>query len=351
MKLAELAAKVGGELVGDGGIEIRGLASAEDAGPGDVTFLSNPRYEAAVAGTRASAVIVNASWAGACPCARICVPNADRAFALAATCLGPAPVRYEPGVHPSAVVAADARLGEGVSVGPCCVVARGASVGARTVLVAGCYVGEGVEIGEDGLLYPNVVVREGTRIGKRAILHPGAAIGNDGFGYVKEGAAWIKVPQVGGVELGDDVEIGANATVDRARFGKTVIGHGVKIDNLVQVAHNVRIGDHSAMAAQVGISGSTRIGRGVQLGGQAGLAGHLDIGDGAIVGAQAGVTKNVAAAAFVSGYPAMPHAEARRMHAHLMRLPETKKRLEAAEARIERLERVMTANGKGDAQA
>jgi UDP-3-O-[3-hydroxymyristoyl] glucosamine N-acyltransferase len=338
MTVAELAARLGGALAGDGAAEITGLASLADAGAGDLSFLANPKYAADMPGTRAAAVIVAAAWTGACGAPLIRVAHADRAFAQAAVWLAPPPPRYPTGVHPGAFVAAAATLAPDVSIGPACVIEPGAAIGARTVLVAGCYIGHGARIGEDCVLHAHVSVREGCIVGARVIIHNGSVIGSDGFGYTPQGEAWVKIPQVGIVEIGDDVEIGANATVDRARFGRTVIARGTKIDNLVQVAHNVRIGEHTAIAAQVGIAGSTRIGRCVQLGGQAGLAGHLEVGDHASVGAQAGVTKNVPAGVYVTGYPAMPHQEAAQAHAHLMRMPALKAKITDLEARIKDLE-------------
>jgi UDP-3-O-[3-hydroxymyristoyl] glucosamine N-acyltransferase len=206
------------------------------------------------------------------------------------------------------------------------------------VLVAGCYVGRDAVIGADTILRANAVVRERVTVGDRVILHEGSVVGGDGFGNYLENGAWRKIPHIGTVEIGDDSEIGANSTVDRARFGKTVVGRGVKIDNLVMLGHNVRVGDHSAMAAQVGISGSTTIGKYVMLGGQAGLAGHLEVGDGAIVGAQAGVSKSVPSKMFVTGYPAMPHRKAAEGHANLMRLGGWKERVKELEARLAAME-------------
>lgn len=334
MTAAEIARQLQGTLEGDGTVAITGLAGLEEAQPGDLTFLANPRYASAVAATKASAVLVMESWTGSCPCAVIRVKNADRSFAMAAALMAPPVPTMEPGIHRTAVVAPGVELGRDVAVGPCCVLEAGVRIGDRTQLSAGCYVGHGTVIGKDGRLYPHVTIRERVKIGDRVILHNGAVIGSDGFGYARVGERWEKIPQIGIVEIGDDVEIGANVTVDRARFGKTVIANGVKIDNLVQVAHNVKIGENTAIAAQVGISGSTHIGRNTQLGGQAGFAGHLTVGDGAIVGAQAGVTKDVAPGTFVSGYPAMPHDKAKEMHAHLMRLPHLKKRLAELEQRL-----------------
>lgn len=339
MTAAEIAGKIGGVLEGDGSANIKGLAGLQDAVAGDITFLFNPRYASAVAGTRASAVIVNADWKGECPCAVIRVKNADKAFSSLASLFAPKQLSFKPGVHPTAVVSTEAKLGDQVSIGPHCILEAGAKVGDRTVLVAGCYIGHDAEVGMDCKFHPCVTVREGVVIGNRVIIHNGAVIGSDGFGYVNDGGKWTKIPQIGIVVIGDDVEIGANATIDRARFGKTVIGNGVKIDNLVQIAHNVKVGDNTAMAAQVGISGSTMIGKNVQLGGQAGVAGHITIGDNAIVGAQGGVTKDVPAATFVSGYPAMPHDKAKKMHAHIMLLPALKERVAQLEKRLAELEK------------
>ncbi|HAS83054.1 MAG TPA: UDP-3-O-(3-hydroxymyristoyl)glucosamine N-acyltransferase [Verrucomicrobia bacterium] len=332
MQLAKIVEKLGGTLVGDGSLDIKGLGSLADAQVGDLSFLANPRYTSAVASTLASAVLLAKDWKGECPCAAVYVENPDRAFAEAALLLSPPPVGFAPGVHPTAVIAPDAKLGEGVTIGPHVVIQPGAVVGDRSVLVANCYVGHEAVIGSDCRLYAHVSIRERCVLGNRVIIHDGSVVGSDGFGYTPDKhGVWHKVLQLGIVEVGDDVEIGANAAIDRARFGKTRVGNGVKIDNLVQIAHNVQIGDHAVMASQVGISGSTWIGRHVQLGGQAGLAGHLHVGDGAVVGAQAGVTKDVEAGSFVSGYPAMDHRKATKAHAHLMRLPELKERIKKLE--------------------
>jgi UDP-3-O-[3-hydroxymyristoyl] glucosamine N-acyltransferase len=331
LTVAEIAGKLGGTVEGDGSVRITGLAGLADAQPGQMTFLSNPRYASEASRTRASAIIVNADWKGAAGCVVIRVKNADKAFAVVAELIAPKAPQFETGTHPTAVVAADAHIGANVTVGPHCVIEPGVSIGDRTVLVAGCYLGHGTKVGSDCRFYPGVSTREGTIIGDRVIIHNGAVIGSDGFGYVNEGGKWTKIRQIGIVVVGNDVEIGANTTIDRARFGRTVIGNGVKIDNLVQVAHNVKIGDNTAVAAQVGISGSTEIGRNVQLGGQAGLAGHLIVGDNSVVGAQAGVTKDVQPATFVSGYPAMPHDKAKRIHAHVMFLPKLKAKVDEIE--------------------
>jgi len=338
MKLKDIIDEIGGTLDGDGGVEITGLASLSEAGAGDITFLANPRYASEVATTKASAVLVNADWSGECPCALVRVESSDSSFAKIAVLISPPPIDFGTGVHASAVVADSASIGASVYIGPNCVVEPGTVIGDRCVLVAGCYIGHDVVMGEDCKIQPQVSIRERAKIGNRVIIHNGAVIGSDGFGYTPDKAGvWHKVMQLGVVEIGDDVEIGANVAIDRARFGKTKIGNGVKIDNLVQIAHNVVIEDHAVMASQVGISGSTRIGGHVQLGGQAGLAGHLKVGDWAGVGAQAGVTKDVPAKTFVSGYPAMDHRKAAKLHAQMMRLPLLKNRVKALEEEIEKL--------------
>jgi len=344
--VSEIAQKLRARFEGDGSARITGMAGVEEAGAGDITFLSTPRYASAVARTGASAVIVNDNWKGTAPCPVIRVQNPDKAFAEVAFLFSPPPVQQKPGVHPSAVVARNVELGKGVGVGPHCVLESGVKVGDRTMLGAGCYIGHGSALGKNCRLYPHVSVREYSGIGNRVVIHDGVVIGSDGFGYFQDKGAWQKIPQVGTVEIGDDVEIGANVTIDRARFGKTRIGRGVKIDNLVQIAHNVQVGDHTAMAAQVGISGSTTLGKHVQLGGQAGLGGHLSVGDTSVIGGRAAVTKDVPPGSFVSGYPAMPHRKAKRIHAHVMRLPELGKKLAEMEKRIVELENKRDAHGR-----
>jgi UDP-3-O-[3-hydroxymyristoyl] glucosamine N-acyltransferase len=339
MKLRTVAERIGAALEGDGDIEITGVAGVREARPGELTFVAHPRYATAAAQTRASAVLVASDWNRPLPCALLRADRPDEAFSRAADLFAPPPVRPPPGIHPTALVAPDARLGEEVRVGPFCVIESGAEIGDRTMLFAQGYIGPEAQIGPDSLLYPHVTIRERCRIGARAILHSGVVIGADGFGYVEEpNGVRRKIPQIGIVQIGDDVEIGANTTIDRARVGRTVIGNGVKIDNLVMIAHNVIIGDHAVIVAQAGIAGSATIGARAVLAGQVGIAGHLTIGEGAIVGAQSGVSKNVPPGAFVFGYPAGPMDKVSRAHAHLMRLDEWRRRLDTLEKKVARLE-------------
>ncbi len=339
MKLRAIAEHIGAVLEGDGAIEIVGVSGVRDARVGELSFVANPRYAAAAAETRASAVIVPKDWNRPLPCALLRAEQPDAAFARAAALFTPPPCRPPPGVHPTALVASDARLGADICIGPFCVIESGAEIGERTMLYAQCYIGRETRIGPDSLIYPHVTIRERCRVGARAIIHSGVVIGADGFGYT-EGPDGVreKIPQIGIVEIGDDVEIGANTTIDRARVGRTVIGNGVKIDNLVMIAHNVIIGDHAVIIAQAGIAGSSTIGSRAVLAGQAGISGHLTIGEGAIVGAQAGVSKNVPPGAFVFGYPAMPMEKYTRLHAYYQRLEEWHRRMGEIEKRLDRLE-------------
>lgn len=338
MKIEAIAAQIGGTVEGNAGLEIQGAAALTDAGPSDITFLANARYGKLVSQTHAGAIIVAMDWRASAPCAVIRVENPHRAFATVAQMFAPPPPKAPEGVHPSAVIGEGVSLGAGVAIGPLCVVERGSSIGRGTILWGSCHIGQDCTIGEDCRFYPFSSVRERVVIGDRVSIHNGSVIGSDGFGYSPTPDGWVKIPQTGTVVIENDVEIGANVTVDRARFGRTIIRQGAKIDNLVQVAHNVEIGPHCALAAQVGIAGSTRVGTGVQMGGQAGVSGHLSLGDRAIIGAQAGVTKDVAGGEFVSGYPAMPHARATKLQAHVGLLPDMRRKLADMEKRLASLE-------------
>lgn len=342
ISLRELAELVGGELVGDGDVEITGVAGIKEARKGDVTFLANPKYQAWLETTEASAVILEAHN-GSINKPVIRNDNPYYAFLKAVKMFYGNSTNAEHGIHPTAVVGEGVTLGDGVSLGPYVVVGHHASIGNGTVVMAGAYIGNESKLGADVLIYPNVTVREKNVLGDRVIVHSGTVIGSDGFGYAKDGDKYHKIPHVGNVVIEDDVEIGANAAVDRATTGTTLIKKGVKLDNLVHIAHNVTIDENSIALAQVGIAGSTEIGKNVILAGQAGLVAHIKIGDNARVGSQAGVTKSVPADASVSGYPAAPHAGAKRLHASLQRLPELLKRVKSLEKRIEELEKE---NGK-----
>jgi UDP-3-O-[3-hydroxymyristoyl] glucosamine N-acyltransferase len=333
----EVARRLGGTVEGDGTRTLEGVASLSDARPVDLSFLTNVKYATQMAQTRAGAVLVGPQWKGTSPATLIRVKDPDVALSEAAVWFAPPPVRFLPGIHPSAVIAPGVRMGKEVYIGPHCVIAEGCTVGDRTVIEANGVIAPGCTIGADCHFYPLVSLREHTRVGDRVILHNGVVLGSDGFGYTHDGRGWVKIPQTGMVEVGDDAEIGANTTVDRARFGVTRIGKGVKIDNLVQIAHNVTIGDHSALAAQVGISGSTQVGAHARLAGQVGVSGHLHIGDGSVVGAQAGVIKDVPARTYVSGYFAKPHDLNLKLLALIDRLPDFKSRLVALEKEVQTL--------------
>ncbi len=338
LTVEDIAKKLNGKVHGDGSVPIKSVASLKQARLGDIAFLGNPRYLPDMLKTRASAVLVNDDWPGDDAITVIRVKSADAAFAQVAFWLARPAIVYPAGIHPSAVIAPDAKIGKDVMIGPHCVIEAGAVIGDGTVLVAQCYIGPFCEVGKNGLLYPLVSLREYCKVGDRVILHNGAVIGSDGFGYVKEAGHWKKIPQVGIVVLGDDVEIGANTAIDRARFGETRIGNGTKLDNLIQVAHNVTIGEDTAMAAQVGMAGSCHIGNRVQLGGQVGVAGHIEVGDDVIVMAQSGLSKDVPPASILLGSPAMQVREAKKLHAHMMRLPELKQKVAELEAQIKLLE-------------
>lgn len=334
IRLGELAEYLKGQLCGDPEAWITGVAEIHCARPGQITFLANPRYADYLRTTRASAVIIDSRTEGEPPLPYIRVDDAYFAYRQTVCLLYPEPRRIDPGVHPSAVLAEGVHLGEGVAVGAHVYLGRNVAVGKNTRILPGCVVMDGSSIGEDCLLHPLVVVREGCTIGNRVIIHSGAVIGSDGFGYARYHGAYHKIPQIGTVVIEDDVEIGANATIDRAALGETRIGRGVKLDNLVHLAHNVRVGAHTVMAAQTGISGSVEIGREVVLGGQVGAAGHIKVGDRVVVGAKSGITKDVAEGQTVFGVPARPIMQAKRMEAALRSLPGLIKRIRQLEREL-----------------
>jgi UDP-3-O-[3-hydroxymyristoyl] glucosamine N-acyltransferase len=341
VRLDELARLVGGRVTGDGTLQIHGINGIREAGAGEITFVANPKYAPLLATTRASAVIVGEGVASPIPA--IQVKNPDLAFGRVAERLQKPSPPLAPGVHPTAVIASDAQLGRNVAIGAFSVVSAGASVADGAQLHPQVYVGAGCKIGPGSILYPQVVLRERCEVGARVILHSGAIIGSDGFGYATEAGVHHKIPQVGIVVLEDDVEIGANSTVDRARFGRTVIGRGTKIDNLVQIGHNVVTGEGCLMVAQAGVSGSTRLGHHVILAGQSGLIGHLDIGDGAVITAQSGVTKDVAPGAVMAGAPASERTAHLKELAALSKLPEALRELRKLQKEVLELRRRLEA--------
>ena len=328
---------VGGALTGDPEQLVTGLAGIREAVPGDVSFVASPKYQSAARTTRATVLIVARDMKVAFDGVLIHVENPSEAFVRLAAQVAPRPVSYAPGIHPTAIVAPTAELGADVSIQAHAVIEDGVSIGDRTIIGAGSFIGHESRLGADCLLYAHVNLRERTILGDRVILHCGVALGADGFGFETTEGKHRKIPQVGHVEIGDDVEIGANTTIDRGRFGRTRVGKGTKIDNLVQIGHNCAIGEHCLICALVGIAGSTIIGNQVTIAGQVGVAGHLTIGDKSIVMAQAGVTKDVPAGVMVLGAPAMPHKEFKRVNAAIQRLPETLARFHELEQQLAEL--------------
>ena len=336
MRLGVLAERIGCRLDGDGAIDVAAIRALDEAGPADLTFLTDAKRVALVSTSRAAAVILPDS-APAVDRPALRTPNPHLALARALAELHPA-ARVAAGIHPSATVAADARVDAGASIGPLCVISSGAEIGAGTVLDAQVFVGANVRIGRDSRIFPHVTLREGAQLGARVTVHAGAVIGADGFGYAREGARYVKIPQIGRVVLEDDVEIGANVTIDRATLGATRIGRGTKIDNLVQIAHNVQVGEDTVIVAQVGIAGSSQIGSRVTLAGQVGVVDHVRIGDDVVVGAQAGVANDIPPRTVALGSPAVPHLEFKRQLAATARLPLLGKTLRALEERLRALE-------------
>lgn len=314
MTVQEIAEKLDGKVIGDPSIILSGVASLLEATAEDLSFLANAKYADQVKSTKAGCVLLANDWAGECVApAQIRVDNPDKAFAQAATLFAPPTVQRTPGVHPTALIGSNVELGADVHIGPFTVIENGCVIGDRTIIEAQVALGQGVKIGSDVHIYPQVVIREFCEIGNRSILHAGVKIGTDGFGFTVEFANGMpvvnKIPQLGIVQIGDDVEIGSNTCIDRARFGRTKIGNCVKIDNLVQIGHNVQVGDFTGIIAQAGIAGSTRIGSGVMIWSQAGVSGHLHIADRSQVGPQCGVTKDVPEGEYVIGSPSMNKRE------------------------------------------
>ena len=340
MKLQELAERLSCRLEGDGSLEIQRVAGLEQAGPGDLTFFANPKYAPALRRTRAGAVILGEDVPPA-SCAMLRTKDPYLAFANALSLFVSAP-RPAPGVDGLSSVAESATLGRDVSIGPFCSVGRGARIGDRTVIYPNVCIGEGTIIGDDCVIHSHVAIRERVVIGSRVIIQNGAAIGGDGYGFVRRSdGTHQKIPQTSAVIIEDDVEIGANTTVDRPAIGETRIQAGAKIDNLVQIGHGVNVGRNALLAAQVGIAGSTSVGDGAMLGGQVGVAGHVTIGKNAAAIGQSGITNSIPDGAFVSGYPAIDNREWLKSSAIFRKLPALRKKIAELEQRVLELEAVI----------
>ena len=334
LSLADIIGRLGGELIGDPGVQVSQVATLEEATPGTITFLANDRYLGQLKSTRAGAVIVGEQLRATLDMPHIIAANPYAYFARVSALLNPLPA-VASGMHPSAVIHPRASIGSDVYVGPNVVIEDGVSIGAGCRIGAGTYLGAGAILGEGGLLYPNVTIYHGCALGRRAIVHAGVVIGADGFGIAMDEGRWLKVPQIGQVRIGDDVEIGANTTIDRGAIGDTVIEDGVKLDNQIQVAHNVRIGAHTAIAACVGIAGSSRIGRYCRIGGASGVAGHLTIADHVEISAHTLVTKSInEAGTYTGAYPFESNRNWRRNAASLRSLGELAARVRALEQQL-----------------
>ncbi len=337
LRLDEIVAHLGGELCGDGSVVVGQVGTLHSAQAGQIAFLANPRYRQQLLTTRASAVIVPPQFAAATALPRIVHANAYAYYARVVALLNP-PRGRAPGIGRHAVLRSP--LPASVSVGDHVVVGEGASIGENVVLFPGCVIGDGVSIGDDSLLYPNVVVYHDCVIGKRAIIHAGAIIGADGFGFAKESGGWLKIPQIGRVLIGDDVEIGANTSIDRGALDDTVIGNGVKLDNQIQIGHNVAIGDQAALAGCVGIAGSSRIGRRCTVGGAGMIIGHLDLADDVHISAGTMVTHSLAQPGqYTSIFPLATHKEWLRNAAQLKRLAKLAERVAELEKKLDLMEK------------
>lgn len=335
--LAEIVARLGGIIEGDEQTRIARIATLEKAQEGDIAFLANAKYRKQLEASGASAFILGAADAALTAKPRIVAANPYVYFARLSALLNP-PQAYAPGVHPTAVIAPDAEIAPEVSIGPQVTVEAGARIGARSVLLPGCRIGAGVRIGDDCRLYANVTVYHGCTLGQRVIVHSGAVIGADGFGIAWDAGHWVKIPQIGGVRVGDDVEIGANTTIDRGALDDTVIEEGVKLDNQIQVAHNVRIGAHTAIAGCVGIAGSAQIGRHCRIGGGALILGHLQLADGVEVSAGTLISKSIREAGSYTGtFPFDSNAAWRRNAVQLRHLDEMADRIRQLEREIQAL--------------
>ena len=340
--LKEIAELINGEVVGDDDIVITGISGIKEADEGDITFVANPKYFPLIEKTRASAIITSREIKTA-PKPIIRTDNPSLAFAKIVSSIVPCELTHPKGIHRTAILGKDVSLGRNVALGPYTVIEDNVSIGDNTIIYAGSYVGHHAKIGSNTLIYANVSIRERVTIGNQVVIQSGSVIGSDGFGFVTMEGRHHRIPQVGTVIIEDNVEIGSNVTIDRARFDKTIIGRGTKIDNLVQIAHNVVIGENCFIVAQVGISGSATIGNNVTLAGQVGVAGHIKVGDNSIAMAKSGVSKSIPPGTTVWGYPAKPQKLAKRVNACVQNLPklyntiaELKKKIEELEKKVNR---------------
>jgi UDP-3-O-[3-hydroxymyristoyl] glucosamine N-acyltransferase len=329
----ELAKLIGGQVLGDKNALLKNFATIESARPGDLTFAENDEFFSRAEQSEATAIIADKRYSSEKK-TLIQVPNARVAFAKALALFFPEK-KFSAGVHASAVVAASAKIDPSVHIGPCCVIGERVVIGARSVLQAGNYVGDDSKLGEDVNLFPNVTIYARGQIGNRVRIHANSVIGSDGFGYVQDGLVHLKVPQIGNVVIGDDVEIGAGVTIDRGALSPTVIGKGTKIDNLVQLGHNVQIGEGCLLVSQVGIAGSAKLGNYVVIAGQAGVAGHLKIGNHVVIGAKSGVMHDIPDGEKWMWLPAQPDRDVKRQLIALQKLPELLKRVAALEKKQE----------------
>jgi UDP-3-O-[3-hydroxymyristoyl] glucosamine N-acyltransferase len=347
MTADDIAALVGGRVIGDGATVITGVNGIRESGPGDLTFVRDGKYLALLQDSMASAVLI-AREAPECGQAQILVGAPDLAFAQVLQRFHEESLQHPQGIHASAVIATSATLGTGVAADAHVRIADGAVIGDGAILYAGVYVGRNARVGANTILFPNAVLREQCELGARCIVHANVSIGSDGFGFAPLGGQWMKIPQVGRVVIGDDVEIGSNTAIDRATFGVTCIGNGVKIDNLVQIGHNVQIGEHTVIAGKVGIAGSAILGKHVRVGAYAGINGHIEIGDGATIGALAGVTRSIAPGQTVSGFPAIDHLVQRRVMVVQTQLPDLLRRVRQLERELQQMKEDVHDKAKDD---
>ncbi|MBI5098647.1 MAG: UDP-3-O-(3-hydroxymyristoyl)glucosamine N-acyltransferase [Nitrospirae bacterium] len=346
MKLKELSDLIGGRITGDHEVEITGAAGVNEAKPGDITFLADKKLLKDLLTSKASAVIAREKIEDLSVSILIS-DNPYFTFARALEVFYRKP--FKPlGVSDKATVCRDVSFGEDVSIYPNVYISNNVAIGSRVTMFPGVFIGEGTSIGDDSIIYSNVTIRENVTVGKNVIIHAGAVIGSDGFGYVFEKGVHYKIPQVGGVIIEDDVEIGANVTIDRATTGNTIIGSGTKIDNLVHIAHNVKIGKNCIILGQVGVAGSAEIGEGVILAGQSGVRDHVKIGNGAMIGSKAGISDNIPDGQIYSGFPAIPHKTWLRAQSIYSKLPEYIKRLQELERKITSSEEVKESGSEED---